>query len=1439
MSEPQLRYLSDLALAVDRDANVLLCCRESCKTALPVQGSRPSTHLRDKHQVPLRQRKHLTNILRQLRLYSPDPANVQPRPDGSPPHPHLQVVDGYYCTSCGERNINLDILKRHYSRLNRDRDTVPDSNSPSTKPVCPAAARGRPRLAEIDKLIEYVYLQTWCRGPRSQYWLISHNGSIVRPFHSAVSADHLLSVRQHEAEAMAQIESLQDATNRTSAKASGRRLTFGEESPWIERTGWEAMFRGRDRATLLQLISLPEKLADQRFRALPLVVGQDTPDCEEGLVSAEDDEARIASIVALVDPMMERCDETARRTSHNLRRWLKSIKPDTAAPKPFTLVRLATTTQRYRVLQRKLLAFVLRLYRMDARLRRQLTGLRFDKATTKLLDALWQDAYWAELETGVQHRHGADTTRHFRDRLQQGRGEHGDEDEYEEEEEDEDEYEEEEEEEEAEEGGTSGEEDKEEEGEEVIIDSTDDDSHYETDNSMTGDDEGEAPQNSATMTAEEGWTIYPPTADNKQSLNPDQERLLELLFGLSLALCKEKPLHDNPASLTIVFFSGILGFSDARQSFLSARSYTPYLAAQLYNQRLLFLESTLPVRPYKALEISKRPHTGSLKLLNSVRQRFMVIGAPSSFDELFSLMNYGRVIARTDTPPVLLYWSDDGGSVRWNDSAWLPMAQFRLIAQYYLEESSRLCDELMLGLAPVVNLAGIKDIIANTASGYSFVTEPANKLKSSYLQLAEHACTARRTGLSKRGRWDRQAIKAYLKKEEAFRTSAGVAMQTQGGQAARWTELLSLWCQNTEYGLRGLFVYGSQLMYISRHHKAKRSTNHEFIVARFLGAELSVALFKYLVYIRPFIDLLFRNVHHIPLLSSSPLLFRSHPLLDSKPWPSSRFNQTLKTVTAKKWGQAVNSRIYRQLSVGITEKHVREVYEPFNQYDDKSAAAERNVIFAWQAGHRPRQRGSTYGLDGAFPTTLQPRLLNLYQWASTRWHEFLHIPSKTVLRRDTTESRPQVSLKRGRSSHTAMSHNSGHSDSDDEIVLHDGPASKRLCKGASPVTAAAQTNPQPQLESCHKTVTAATARSAAVPPQRNRRSLPSTFPAKGTRLYRSYTDSTQQNDYHTTYTPERPEGTTVPERATDSGGGQDNPIYVPESDDGLPLSVSEWSITSDERQETVKLTLTTIQPPSANNTTQGALIGQNGPAHVPMSDNSPRWGGSEWSITSDEDNELKKSTLTTRQYPRTDSTMPEATAFALFVEKRKEEFLYWQKTERSRNNAWLQHIFKEQLQRWNDRCIFCLVREEPYHYDDEPCPLDAQRSSADDIIGRHTRAIQAWLVETALHGQYPGCHECGLPREMEPSSEPLGAGGLLGSCEAREGTVEGARGPLEVWRGVVPGVGGAGGLLEAWRVRWMPSEIGFLPRTVARIACHEGSGGWSLAIEVLAEVLAL
>jgi hypothetical protein len=99
------------------------------------------------------------------------------------------------------------------------------------------------------------------------------------------------------------------------------------------------------------------------------------------------------------------------------------------------------------------------------------------------------------------------------------------------------------------------------------------------------------------------------------------------------------------------------------------------------------------------------------------------------------------------------------------------------------------------------------------------------------------------------------------------------------------------------------------------------------------------------------------------------LLFRAGNAFD-KPWPTTRLTAILKKATNKVWGQEVTSRLFRQLSIGITEKHVKEVHKPFNQYDNKGLEADLNIVFAWQSSHRPLQRGTTYGLDGAFPNQL-------------------------------------------------------------------------------------------------------------------------------------------------------------------------------------------------------------------------------------------------------------------------------------------------------------------------------------------------------------------------------------------------------------------------------------------------------------------------------------
>ena len=49
----------------------------------------------------------------------------------------------------------------------------------------------------------------------------------------------------------------------------------------------------------------------------------------------------------------------------------------------------------------------------------------------------------------------------------------------------------------------------------------------------------------------------------------------------------------------------------------------------------------------------------------------------------------------------------------------------------------------------------------------------------------------------------------------------------------------------------------------------------------------------------------------------------------------------LRATGRKVWGQSITSQMYRQVTIGITEKHVREVFAPFNRYDDHSTTADK------------------------------------------------------------------------------------------------------------------------------------------------------------------------------------------------------------------------------------------------------------------------------------------------------------------------------------------------------------------------------------------------------------------------------------------------------------------------------------------------------------------
>ncbi|RFN54792.1 hypothetical protein FIE12Z_930 [Fusarium flagelliforme] len=680
-----------------------------------------------------------------------------------------------------------------------------------------------------------------------------------------------------------------------------------------------------------------------------------------------------------LDSVMNRCEDTVRATSHNLLCWLLSSRLQSRRELAFKLVVERSSEIRYRRTQKQFLAFVLRIYRMLDDSRREMVNVKMKPDIVTQLDYIWGHSIWnyVDLTKGtwpVIERQGnplAGTCssviggQFIKGSLNNRPCQESD----------------------AEDGTEDGETDDENiEAWELDDDEDDEDreSDYDDSEHYNGFDEYAAGTHQDTSSGIPG----DPAASAF-------DQFLELLFQLCVTLNTESYLNGQPSSTLLIYFSGILGLSSDCQRFQLARQYCSKLSAMIYIQRILFLERALPLREYKSIGIPQRPDVGQFECFDQVRAKYMVLGSQYPLAELISLRDFGRNIARTEPPSMLFHWSNDSETVS-HSTFQITMGNFRKLADHFITQAEALCDQLMFGVNPHVDLSKIKDDISSSESGYSFISCPGNGLELAYLDLLARAYTAGKNGLAKDGVWKWHAVTAYLKQVRKMEEQLAGGLYTACGQTPRVRELFSLEYENGLNTTCGVRVWGGYMAYIICHHKAKRVTNREFYVVRFLPVRLGHVLFKYLVYIRRLADLLHReqlgaDKRGLQCLQTR-LLFHNN----GRPWPTSHMTDVVTKATLEVWQQGFNVRMYRQLAIAITEKHVREVYTPFNRHDDRSDGADINTVFAWQSGHRPLQRGFTYGLDGAYPSRLQPSLLRCYEWASVRWHEFLRQSSKSL-----------------------------------------------------------------------------------------------------------------------------------------------------------------------------------------------------------------------------------------------------------------------------------------------------------------------------------------------------------------------------------------------------------------------------------------------------------
>lgn len=681
-----------------------------------------------------------------------------------------------------------------------------------------------------------------------------------------------------------------------------------------------------------------------------------------------------------LDSVIDRCEDTVRCTSHNLRCWLLSSRLQSRRGIAFNLVAEKSSEIKYRRTPKQFLAFVLRVSRMPDGSRREMMNVKIKPEISTQLDQIWEHSIWNHLDVSegtwpAMKRQGSSVVGTYSDptgdqsidvplntRACQGPD--------------------------RKEGVEDGETDDENvEAWELEDDEDDEDSQsYYDDSGYYNDDSGG-------YTARTHQDLF--SGVSKDSAAYEVDHFLQLLFQICITLSTESFLGGQPSSTLLIYFSGILGFSADGQRFQLARQYCSKLPAMIYVQRILFLEQALPLHGYGVLGLPQRPEAGQFEHFDEVRTKYMILGSQYPLAELISLRDFGRNVARTEPPAMFFHWSNDGETIS-HGIVQVTMNEFRKLPDYFITQAEVLCDRLMFEIQPNMDLSRVKDDITSTKSGYSFVNCPETGLESAYLDLLVHAYTAGRNGLAKDGTWSWHAVTAYLKQVSKMEEQVAGGLYTACGQTPRIRELLSLEYENGPNASCGVYVWGGYMAYVICHHKAKRVTNREFYVVRFLPVRLGHVLFKYLVYIRPMVDLLRREQLGADRRAQQRLPTRLLFQNNGRPWPTSHLTDIVTKATLELWRQKINVRTYRQLAIAITEKHVREVYTPFNRHDDCSNDADINAAFAWQSGHRPLQRGITYGLDGAYPSRLQPSLLRCYEWASVRWHEFLGQPSKNI-----------------------------------------------------------------------------------------------------------------------------------------------------------------------------------------------------------------------------------------------------------------------------------------------------------------------------------------------------------------------------------------------------------------------------------------------------------
>jgi hypothetical protein len=244
------------------------------------------------------------------------------------------------------------------------------------------------------------------------------------------------------------------------------------------------------------------------------------------LISSAEDEQKTSRLVVVVDHMLNRCEETMRRTSRLILCWLRTGH-GSCLPQPFQFLGRPSSRKQYRLYFKRFVAFIFRAYRMGPASRKTLLGVTFKRTQLDMLRAIWDYQIWnSEM----------DQSSFWGTRVNEGDVSQ----EYEEEAFSVDE-----------DDGVDGEDDEERDED---IDEEDRDVDEE-------DGESDEKEGGEGYDGEEYGEEEYDGGDDEAS-NDKEIELTELMFELSIHFASKEFEDGQPKSSLLVYFSGVLGLSD-------------------------------------------------------------------------------------------------------------------------------------------------------------------------------------------------------------------------------------------------------------------------------------------------------------------------------------------------------------------------------------------------------------------------------------------------------------------------------------------------------------------------------------------------------------------------------------------------------------------------------------------------------------------------------------------------------------------------------------------------------------------------------------------------------------------------------------------------------------------------------------------------------------